>query len=57
MKLRCHICGQECGAIEENEFFPFCSARCRLIDLGKWLSEEYSIPDGQSASIPDSEEE
>ncbi|MCZ2156880.1 MAG: DNA gyrase inhibitor YacG [Bryobacterales bacterium] len=26
------------------EDFPFCSERCRLIDLGKWASEEYRIP-------------
>lgn len=24
---------------------PFCSERCRLIDLGRWLNEEYSLPD------------
>jgi endogenous inhibitor of DNA gyrase (YacG/DUF329 family) len=24
---------------------PFCSERCRLIDLGKWLNEEYRLPD------------
>lgn len=23
---------------------PFCSERCRLLDLGKWLNEEYAIP-------------
>lgn len=27
-----------------DEDFPFCSERCRLIDLGKWASEEYRIP-------------
>lgn len=25
--------------------FPFCSKRCKLIDLGRWLGEEYSLPD------------
>jgi endogenous inhibitor of DNA gyrase (YacG/DUF329 family) len=24
--------------------FPFCSARCRLIDLGRWLGEKYTVP-------------
>ena len=24
--------------------FPFCSDRCRLVDLSKWLNEEYSLP-------------
>jgi hypothetical protein len=28
----------------ENPFRPFCSERCRLIDLGEWASEGYRIP-------------
>lgn len=27
-----------------NPFFPFCGERCHLIDLGRWLGEEYRIP-------------
>ncbi len=27
-----------------NKAFPFCSERCQLVDLGRWLSEEYRIP-------------
>ena len=27
-----------------NPFRPFCSERCKLLDLGKWLNEEYRIP-------------
>lgn len=27
-----------------NDHFPFCSARCRGVDLGKWLDEGYSVP-------------
>ncbi len=27
-----------------NRAFPFCSDRCKLVDLGKWLGEEYRIP-------------
>lgn len=27
-----------------SEFRPFCTERCRLIDLGQWLSESYSVP-------------
>jgi uncharacterized protein len=29
---------------DQNRAFPFCSDRCRLVDLGKWLGEEYRIP-------------
>lgn len=27
--------------------YPFCSYRCQMIDLGRWLDEEYRIPDGE----------
>ncbi|MEI8233931.1 MAG: DNA gyrase inhibitor YacG [Verrucomicrobiota bacterium] len=41
--IQCPICGRE------NDFFaeptgPFCSSRCKQIDLGKWLGEDYRIP-------------
>ena len=29
----------------ENKWRPFCSERCRLIDLGKWASDEYRLPE------------
>ena len=35
-----------------NPFRPFCSERCRLIDLGAWIAEEYAIP-GEEPSNPD----
>jgi uncharacterized protein len=39
--LRCPICRKRVPA--KNAEFPFCSERCRLIDLGKWASNEYVI--------------
>ena len=42
MKVKCPICKKE-TEWEGNEFHPFCSERCKLIDLGKWASEEYRI--------------
>jgi endogenous inhibitor of DNA gyrase (YacG/DUF329 family) len=39
--LFCPICKQT--VLAENENFPFCSDRCRLIDLGKWASGDYKI--------------
>jgi endogenous inhibitor of DNA gyrase (YacG/DUF329 family) len=41
LKLKCPICKKpvESGADD----FPFCSGRCRLIDLGKWASGEYVV--------------
>jgi len=37
-------------AREANPRFPFCSERCRLVDLGKWIDEEYRIPDAPDVS-------
>ena len=34
----------------DNKFFPFCCERCHLVDLGRWLGEEYRIP-GEPAAI------
>lgn len=28
----------------DSQFRPFCSEKCRLIDLGQWLTESYSVP-------------
>jgi uncharacterized protein len=42
-----------CGARHEwsdNPWRPFCSERCKVIDLGGWLSEENAIP-GEAAEI------
>ncbi len=39
--LRCPTC--RALVAKDNEYFPFCSDRCRLIDLGKWASGEYRI--------------
>ncbi|MDA2923865.1 DNA gyrase inhibitor YacG [Acidobacteria bacterium AH-259-L09] len=34
---------------KDNLFFPFCSQRCRLLDLGKWLDGEYRLPDRKAS--------
>lgn len=39
--MKCPICKKDVK--QEDPAFPFCSERCRLIDLGKWSSEEYVI--------------
>lgn len=43
MKVKCPIC-RRLAAWEGNPYRPFCSERCKLIDLGKWLKEDYRIP-------------
>jgi len=42
MKITCPIC-KTMTTWEENPDRPFCSERCRLIDLGKWASGEYQL--------------
>ena len=39
--VRCPICKKEVPVDDPN--MPFCSDRCRLIDLGNWASEKYVI--------------
>jgi hypothetical protein len=41
IKLRCPICKKAVKSTDAE--FPFCSARCRTIDLGKWASGAYVI--------------
>ncbi len=41
---RCPVCKQAVQKPPENTWFPFCSNRCKLVDLSKWLSEEYRVP-------------
>lgn len=41
---RCPICDRPASPREKNAAFPFCSARCKQVDLGKWLNEEYRVP-------------
>jgi endogenous inhibitor of DNA gyrase (YacG/DUF329 family) len=43
---RCPICGKShtIQALDDLPTFPFCSDRCRLIDLGRWIDGAYTIP-------------
>jgi endogenous inhibitor of DNA gyrase (YacG/DUF329 family) len=41
---RCPTCKKEAKPREENRAFPFCSERCKAIDLGKWFTGEYRVP-------------
>ncbi len=43
MPAKCPRCGKEIES-ENNPFRPFCSDRCKLIDLGSWISGTYRIP-------------
>lgn len=50
LKLKCPICKKAVQAKDPD--FPFCSDRCRLIDLGKWASGGYVI----SSPVSDADE-
>jgi hypothetical protein len=41
---RCPICGKPAGAQNGT----FCSARCQMIDLGRWLKGDYRVPTNES---------
>jgi endogenous inhibitor of DNA gyrase (YacG/DUF329 family) len=43
-----HVACPRCGALSpytpENKWRPFCSERCKMIDLGAWAAESYRVP-------------
>jgi endogenous inhibitor of DNA gyrase (YacG/DUF329 family) len=56
--IKCPTCGKK-GDWSSGAYRPFCSQRCKLIDLGKWFGEEHLISDplrpehvGQFADLP-----
>ncbi len=40
---QCVYCRQK-TATSSDQFWPFCSERCKLMDLGRWATGDYSIP-------------
>ena len=48
IEVACPNCGKPVTWSPEAKWRPFCSERCRLIDLGQWFSEEHAIP-GEAA--------
>ena len=55
---RCPICKKrfETETIDAWPGFPFCSERCKLIDLGRWIDGDYLIP-GKEEPLPSAEED
>lgn len=43
IEVSCPTCKKKFSYYTSN-FRPFCSEKCRLIDLGQWLSESYAVP-------------
>jgi uncharacterized protein len=53
MAALCPTCQKPAAARPANASAPFCSPRCRQVDLGRWLSEEYRVPDRSLDAEPD----
>jgi endogenous inhibitor of DNA gyrase (YacG/DUF329 family) len=47
--VKCPTCRRPVEWSAESAYRPFCSDRCRLIDLGAWFSEQHKIPDDSDA--------
>ncbi|PPD13189.1 DNA gyrase inhibitor YacG [Methylophilus sp.] len=43
--VACPSCGETTEYSPANPFRPFCSERCKLVDLGDWATEKFRIPD------------
>lgn len=52
--VNCPTCNKPVEWKPENRFRPFCSDRCKKIDLGAWANEEYRV--AQSAPSEDDEQ-
>ena len=52
-KVLCPTCGKPIEWTEAARWRPFCSERCRLIDLGEWLNENHRISDSTDAPSDD----
>jgi hypothetical protein len=49
----CPTCGKKVEWSEKSKFRPFCSERCKQIDLGAWAEEKYVIPTANRDKEPD----
>lgn len=57
--ITCPTCGKKDTWSSDNKFRPFCSERCKLIDLGAWADEKHRVP-GESVDtneLPDETDE
>lgn len=59
MEFKCPTCKKVISMPDggpKPEAFPFCSDRCRMVDLGRWLNGDYYIP-GERASLPNEDDD
>jgi endogenous inhibitor of DNA gyrase (YacG/DUF329 family) len=55
--VKCPTCGRSIEWSDQSPFRPFCSERCRIIDLGAWLTEKHAIPGSETQLEPDAPED
>ena len=54
--VACPTCGKNVEWASQNAFRPFCSERCKLIDLGAWATEKFRVPVTESNDQPEDAE-
>lgn len=54
LNVKCPECSQEFNYYE-SEFRPFCSEKCKMVDLGMWLTENYTVASQEPLSESDLE--
>jgi len=62
IRVKCPICAKsfEIAQLADLPSFPFCTERCKLLDLGRWIDGAYAIPDKtqpETAGTDDLEDE
>jgi uncharacterized protein len=53
--VNCPQCGAPVPWDRANRYRPFCSERCKMIDLGAWATESYRIPVAEDKDTPEDE--
>ena len=55
--VSCPRCGAQVAWSPENRYRPFCSERCKLIDLGDWAMEKFRVPVEEAKDAPEEEQD
>lgn len=53
LMVKCPTCGEAVAWLPDNKYRPFCSERCKLIDLGAWANEDFKVEIAEEALFSD----
>lgn len=56
-QINCPTCGKANTWTTDNTYKPFCSDRCKLIDLGDWADEKFKVPGSPADPMQEDKEE